>query len=405
MKKQTKNNRRLLNLFVLTTKASVFLAVLLGTWAMANPLGPTQARVPFLSISEHYTQLESFWMKKLKADPFSKIAPIKYAEAKVSLARATGDESHYRMAERTLRESIKRQPRYAPELETKLAVVLMSRHKFHEALRIADKAYGTTKSLDSLIVRGDAHLGLGNYKEARNDFETLVDTQPDYTSWVRLAHVLELYGEKEKALGLFHKAKESYRGDGLEPAAWIRLRIGIYYLKQMKLVEAEEWFRKSMEIAPDYYLAQEHLAEVYELRQEPRLALPLLEAAINTKRDPLLLMRLADVMNEVGQTKKAEELESEAMLALETNATGSSAHYRDLAEALVEQGRELVRARRLAHADWLTRPGDITANLLLGKTHRITGDFKRARLFLNRAAALGQTEEIAEELKLLDAVS
>lgn len=363
-------------------------------WALATK-NPAQASAHplHLPLSNHYQRIESFWAKKLSADSHSIIARTKLAEVKKSLARATGNEDYFADAELLIKEAIIKSPKSNPILEAKLASLIMSRHKFLEAYKLADKAYQTTNQAWILGVRGDAALGYGWYEKAFEDFSEYAKQEPGYASWVRLGHVLEILGRDKEALTLFKKARDNYKQNSPEPTAWIRLRIGIHHLNRGELNQAEKNFRDSLSVSPDYYLAQEHLAEIFELRGESEKAAKYLELAIETKRDPGLLARLASVKNELGKHQIARSLESEANTRVRIMASQSDAHLREQVLIFLEKEQLLERALKLARVDLEIRPEDLETNFIVAKAYRLNGKPKMAAKHLKKAMRYGSVKK------------
>lgn len=338
------------------------------------------------TISAREEKIIAHYEALLKRDSRSVLAREHIAEAKMSMARATGNETLFADAEKLLRQAEKLSSQRSAKRDVLLAKVVMARHAFGDALEIIEKLDATKEV--HILAKGDAHLGLGQYREARKLFKKAFEKGLSFSSAVRRAHIEGLYGSEEE-LPLLRLAKSLYSGAALEPLAWIELRIGIYHLTRGELDRAEEQFLQSLQVAPDYYLAQEHLAEVYELRGENEKARPLLEQAIQTKRDPALLLRLG----KLSTTEERVKLQLEAESVLQYQAEQSNAHARDYAEFLFDEKQDVVKALRYAEQDAQLRPGDIQTNLLLARIHHRLGKVEEASVFAKRAMRLGNLSD------------
>ena len=340
------------------------------------------------SIRTPYEKLIQFWTKKIEADPHSAVSRIKVASLKMSLARATGDESLYGEAEKLLTEAKKLAPHRELEISKLLASAFMSRHGFADSLELL-KPFREKNPEDAelLQVEGDALLGLGKYDEALGNFSKLAKLSPTFSSWVRLAGIKDLMGEKSEAISLLEKAKDSYSKNlGPEPASWIRLRIGITYLNYGELDKAEAGFKEALQISPDYYLAQEHLAEVCEKRGEFAKAQPLLTDAIKTKHAPELILRLATVEEKLGNKEKSEDLRAQAFSMLDGLVDSCySCYSREVAKILLDNNMDYEKALVLAQKDFDVRPGDIETNFILAKAFRLNNNFEKARFYIQQA--------------------
>lgn len=381
-------------LFSIGATAAVSLLVL---WVEVSER-PTRERpdtsIPSAPVSRRYEELIAFWSRQLAKQPYSAIARRKIAEAKVGIARATGNELLYREAEALLKEAQRFAPQNDLAIPALLATTQMARHGFSEAYELVN---GLLQEHPNVVwlrtVRGDAALALGRYEEALADFNESVNQDPGYSAWVRMAHVLDILGKQKNALAFLKKARDSYRGSAVEPAAWVRLRIGIHYLKMGRLNRAEQAFRDALAVAPDYFLAQEHLAEVFEIRGEYAKARPLLQQAISTSRSPDLLERLAFIESQLGHLDDATRLRAAAREELQTRASRNPvAHLREFAEYLMDYQEDLPKALEFALNDLRIRPGDLTAHAVAARAYRLNGNLEKAREHISEALRLDTPE-------------
>ena len=98
-------------------------------------------------------------------------------------ARETGDPSYYQKAEESLNQSIKHQ---ADDYVTVSAMgaLALARHQFHSALDWGERArqLNPTRTY-SYGVLADAQIELGQYDEAVETLQTMVDLRPDMSSY------------------------------------------------------------------------------------------------------------------------------------------------------------------------------------------------------------------------------
>ena len=145
-----------------------------------------------------------------------------------SRGRETDDLAWFARAETALRRSIELFPKYV-RAKVSLAVVLCDRHKFAEALEIAQEVHKANPgNIDALATVGDAQLELGRYAEAEQSLRALVQRLPDSApALARLAHLEELMGQTDEALELDRRAMEILaEGGGRCPdaLAWYQFR-------------------------------------------------------------------------------------------------------------------------------------------------------------------------------------
>ncbi len=326
------------------------------------------------SMTEYYQSAIEFWSSHLSRDPFSVAAAENLASARLSLARATGDEKQYRKVAELLQPIVARRPNVARDAAILLGRARMAQHRFQEASEIAERILAADSvHFEARKLLADALLGVGSYQQGFVEVQKLYNMKADYSSLVRLADVKERLGERDEAIKLFTKALNHYRGPAPEPRAWVLLRMGILHLRVEELVPAEKYFRSALAVSPQYYLALEHLAEVYEIRQQWQEAEEFLSRALTIKRDPSLVLRMSKIQAGLGRAEVASQLSKEAMSALRNAAyDGTDAHVREYAEVLLEQG-EAIEAISLLHRDLQLRPGDAKSKALLVEAQELAG--------------------------------
>ena len=360
------------------------LATLVGCGIGTEPGAPEEVLpslvVPKTSadtVTGELRESREFWQARLKKDPYDFIACRKLASAHIALARHTGDEKHFTAAEDALQESIRLHPIRNPGARGKLAMVQMAFHRFREARATVDEALKETPDETWLLaVRGDAWFGMGKYEEARDDYEAYHKAKPGFSSVTRLAAVRYVFGECDEALGLYRQGVEDSRGTGANNEAWAHLMVGVQFLRREDYRTARDHFGDSLQRAPDYFLAMEHIAETLEAEGRDADARPYLEAAIAIKREPELLVRLADMDERAG--KEATTLHDEALEILEARvAEGGVGHLRSLAEMLMDRAEDLPRALTLAKQDLEVRR-DLGACRVMARALRLNGKAKEA---------------------------
>ena len=80
-------------------------------------------------------------------------------------------------------------------------------------------------------VLGDAHLELGDYDEAFDAFDRMMQLRPGAASYARVAYARELQGNLNGALESMRLAAEASEGGDVEAIAWYHAQVGELYLK------------------------------------------------------------------------------------------------------------------------------------------------------------------------------
>ena len=87
-------------------------------------------------------------------------------------------------------------------------------------------------------VLGDAHLELGDYDEAFDAFDRMMQLRPGAASYARVAYARELQGNLNGALESMRLAAEASEGGDVEAIAWYHSQVGELYLKLDKPIDA-----------------------------------------------------------------------------------------------------------------------------------------------------------------------
>ena len=348
----------------------------------------SRAAASSVSVLQRAQAAVAYWNRKAEADPHDHISRRNLADAYLALARASGDEAPFALAEAALRESLRLFPTRNTGAKGRLARVLMGSHKFGEALDLVCEARAEAPDEEWLLaVEVDALDGLGRYDDARRVLGAFAQREDGFSVWSRQARLSELFGRDHDTLELWRRCRESYAGVDAEPLAWAHLMTGVHYLKRNQLEEAQRWFEATIEVAPDYYLAHEHLAEVYEIRGDLDAARPHLLRSIELQRAPELLERLAAIEEARGRHAEAEALDAEAFAAIQADyARNPTGHARALSEALLDRDLEPERALALAREDFALRQ-DLDGHRALARALAANGELEEAREVLRRGLA------------------
>jgi tetratricopeptide (TPR) repeat protein len=163
----------------------------------------------------------------------------------------------------------------------------------------------------------------GKYDEAIAQYELFLEKNPQaYQVQLNIADAYREKGEFDKATELYNKLIELSAGDptlGKEVASKALAGIGDIYLNQNKLVEAQEYFRKSIERSPKDEVLAYNVGEIYFSNQNLDEARKYFELATQIKPewpDPYLKMGYvylnnADNVNAVRMFEKFLTLEPE----------------------------------------------------------------------------------------------
>jgi tetratricopeptide (TPR) repeat protein len=139
--------------------------------------------------------------------------------------------------------------------------------KLKKASESAGGAVVQDESSFSFLDLGNQLYKDGKYDEAIAQYQLFLEKNPQaYQVQLNLADAYREKGDFDKAIELYNKLIELSGGDkvlGKEVAGKAQAGIGDIYLKQNKLAEAQEYFKKSIESSPKDEVLAYNVGEIY----------------------------------------------------------------------------------------------------------------------------------------------
>lgn len=304
-------------------------------------------------------------------------------------ARETSDTAFYTKAEETLKKSFVLQPDNFEGLKTQ-AWLELGRHEFGKARETAVKLNKIAP--DDIAVYGylvDANIELGNYKEAVDAAQWMLDLRPGNVSGlVRAAYLRELHGNLNGSLELMQMAYDSESLSETEDRAWLLTQMAHLELAGGNLQKAESYADSALAAFPDYHYALAAMAQVRIAQHRYEDAVKLL--AVRYKEAPHAenLYALAEAQELAGhRTEAAEsfgrfEKESRAESAIADNSN------RELIFYYTDHARQPAKALELANAE-LSRRHDVFTLDARAWALAANGDYAEAEKAIDKALALG----------------
>jgi len=201
-------------------------------------------------------------------------------------------------------------------------------------IRLEKKAEGTGIVQDEatfqMLEEGNAFFKEGKFDTALLMYEDFLAKNPG--AYQVLLNIGDCYREKaeyDKAIESYNKLIEQAGKDtvmGKNMGAKGLAAIGLCYLKQDKLVEAQDYFKRSIEMAPQDEILPFNVAEIYFSNSQIDDAIKYFEMAIQIKPDwPDPYLRVAYAyLNKGDSAKAAENLEKFIKLEPETERTAQA---------------------------------------------------------------------------------
>ena len=387
-----------------------------------EPLTGADEQIAWTSATNQVIQ---FYQSEAAKDPKDPTNFRSLGAAYIQKARESGDVTYYGLAEKALKQALTLQPtdRVATGVQTRLALVALSRHEYPDALAYAERAIGYgTGQLFPYAILGDTYFEIGEYDKAAETYAKLTRlTGAAYPS-TRLAALHFLRGNVQEAADETERGVEALLKDQAprENVAWAEFRLGELFFNQGDLGKAETAYRNAGQRYAGYHWALAGLARVRTAQKRYEDAVKLYQQALGVIPLPQYAAALGDVYTKLGRPGEASKQYALVEYIGALNAINKEIYNRDLALFYADHDLKLPQALELAERELTVRRDIYTYDVLAwalhknqkpeaarramaealklgtkearlffhaGMIHRAAGDPAKAREFLQRALA------------------
>jgi tetratricopeptide (TPR) repeat protein len=326
--------------------------------------------------------------ERIAKDPNDAAAAVVLAEALVRQARVTGNAAHAARAEQRLREALTIDPGNYDAARL-LGVVLLSLHKFQEAVAAGERAerLRPDDAFNNGVI-GDGLLELGKYPEALAAFQCMMDMRPTAAAYARAAYALELQGQLERALETMQRAVNATSPRDAEGLAWAMAQVGDLLLRLDRVPEATAEYRLAAAVFPDHPFPLMGLARVHAALGQDDEAIRIASSVMTRAPSIALAAFIGDLHARNQRLQDAER----AYATAEAIGRGSASSDDSYAGFLAERGRRPLEAVRLAEQAAAGRQ-DLRTLDALGWSYFRAGRLADAERAADRALATGTREK------------
>jgi len=316
--------------------------------------------IPFLASAA--TPAERAIVRAEKAVEQNAERPEAYNELATALARRareTADPEYYVRAHRALDKSFALAPDNFEGRKAR-AWVLLGQHEFAKALEIA-KALNRQVP-DDVLVYGlltDAHMELGNYKDALESVQWMLDMRPgNVPGLTRAAYVREAIGYLDGAIEFMTQAFQRTNHSEVEDRAWILTQMAHLHLATGKVREAERLAGQALELFPGYHYALAQMAKVRAADGKHAEAVELLSKRYDAAPHPENLFDLAAALDRAGRKQEAQAAFREFEEKARRESAGWDNANRELISYYVDFARKPAAALEIARVE-IARKQDV----------------------------------------------
>ena len=304
-------------------------------------------------------------------------------------ARETSDVIFYAQAEETLKKSFEVSPGNF-DGERIHVWLLLGKHEFAAAREAARKL--NQKMPDDVMVYGfltDANMELGNYKEAEDSAQLMLDLRPgNLPGLTRAAYLRELLGDLDGSVELMTMAYQSTPPSEAEDRAWILSQIGHLQLMSGKITAADDTLQQALARFPGYHYALGNLAKVRIEQKRYEDAVNVLEQRYHAAPHAENLYDLAEALELAGHRDQAKKAFAEFETKSQLESIRPDNSNRELIFYYADHAHLPARTLEVAQAEYARRHDVFTLDAYAWALH-VNGRDAEARTQIAAALAVG----------------
>src|SRR5271167_119868 len=235
----------------------------------------------------------------------------------------TSDVSFYSEADHALNTALQISPDNFEARKAQVCVEL-GRHEFARARELAMTL--NKRIPDDVMVYGllvDANAALGNYPEAENAAQWMLNLRPGNTpAFLHAADLREIFGEQQGAIQLLRIVLDATASTDVDGRARVLTQMAHVNLEIGNLTAAESMSEKALSLLPNDPHALLVMAQVRQLQGQPANSVQLLRQSYKSMPQTATLYALAEAMQAAGMQNDAKNVFAE----FEHQAQGESSH-------------------------------------------------------------------------------
>ena len=304
-------------------------------------------------------------------------------------ARETSDVKFYAQAEESLKTSFEISPSNF-DGEKIHVWLLLGRHEFAAAREEARKL--NKKMPDDVMVYGfltDANIELGNYKEAEDSAQLMLDIRPgNLPGLTRAAYLRELFGDLDGSVELMNMAYQSTPPSEAEDRAWTLSQIAHLQLMSGKITDADNTLQQALTLFPGYHYALGNLAKVRIEQKRYEDAVKILQQRYDSAQHAENLYDLAEALELAAHRDQAQKAFGEFETKSRLESVYADNSNRELIFYYADHAHQASKALEVAQAEYARRRDVFTLDAYAWALH-VNGRDREARSQIAAALAVG----------------
>ncbi|MEO5859876.1 MAG: tetratricopeptide repeat protein [Pyrinomonadaceae bacterium] len=287
-------------------------------------------------------------IKAVDAAPQSSAGYVQLAGAYINTARRTGNFYLNADARRAVAKALEISPQDSSARRLKASLHL-TYHEFAEGLKLGEELYAEGTDSFAMGVITDAHTQLGNYPQAAEWAQKLVDAKPNSSSYARAALIRALNGDNDGAAELYKLSARTADPADKEAQSWTLSQLGDLYWRNGRYDEAERVYDESLSLTENYNLALLGKGRTRAAKGDLDSAASLVSGALERSPHTSYAIILGDI-----KRKQGNELAAQKLYQLADNASllGDLHDAHRIALMLADHDIDLDKALAIAEADY-----------------------------------------------------
>lgn len=321
--------------------------------------------------------------------PRSASAYVQLASAYINAARSTGNYHLNSDARRAVESALRISPNDFEARRLKASLHLTF-HEFPEALKLGEQLYSEAADPFAMGVITDAHTQLGNYPQAVEWAQRMVDAKPNASSYARAALLRALHGDTDGAAELYKLSARTADPADDEARSWALSQLGDLYWRNGRFDEAENAYTEALSLIPNYPIALLGKGRTKAATGDLEPAAELVSGALERSTHTSYAILLGDIKRKQGNDLAAGKLYE---LADNAEVLGDLHDAHRIALMLADHDGDIDRALAIATADYAEIKDIYAADILSWCLYK-KGQYQEARKLSNEALRLGTQDAV-----------
>jgi len=304
----------------------------------------------------------------------------------------TSDASLYSDADEALNTALQISPNNF-EAEKAQVCVELGRHEFARARQLAMTL--NKRIPDDVMVYGllvDANAALGNYPEAENAAQWMLNLRPGNTpAFLHAADLREVFGEQQGALQLLKIVLDATPPTDIDGRARVLTQMAHVNQQMGNLTDAESMAGQALLLLPDDSRALLVMAQVRRLQGQPADSVNLLRQSYKSVSATETLYQLAEAMEAAAMREDARRTFAEFEQKALVESTHPDNANRQLIFYYTDHANNPAKALQIAKQEVAQRHDVYTLDAYAWALYK-NGDYAEARKQMDTALKVGVRE-------------